>query len=158
VEPLEDEADLVQADGCALVLREAAQRTAEELDLAGGGIVDTGDNVGQVASQTLHSLHTINEVTTFPILRPLVTMDKLEIIEIAKEIGTYDTSILPYEDCCTIFQPKSPKTMPTRKAADKVEQSLAVEELVCHAVDKTESTIYEGIGERDEQQNMDNLF
>ncbi|WP_156291483.1 tRNA uracil 4-sulfurtransferase ThiI [Oceanobacillus salinisoli] len=77
----------------------------------------TGENLGQVASQTMESMHTINEVTNYPIIRPLVTMDKQEVIELSHEIGTYETSILPYEDCCTIFVPKSPKTKPKR---DKV--------------------------------------
>ncbi|RLL47846.1 tRNA 4-thiouridine(8) synthase ThiI [Oceanobacillus piezotolerans] len=74
----------------------------------------TGENLGQVASQTMESMHTINEVTNYPVIRPLVTMDKLEVIEISQQIGTYETSILPYEDCCTIFVPKSPKTKPKR--------------------------------------------
>lgn len=75
------------------------------------GII-TGDNIGQVASQTIESLAAINQVTTTPVLRPLLTYDKLDIIAIAKAIGTYETSILPYEDCCTVFVPKEPKTKP----------------------------------------------
>lgn len=77
----------------------------------------TGENLGQVASQTMESMHTINEVTNYPILRPLISMDKQEVIDISQRIGTYDISILPYEDCCTIFVPKAPKTKPRR---DKV--------------------------------------
>ncbi|MBN6206879.1 tRNA 4-thiouridine(8) synthase ThiI [Ralstonia pickettii] len=77
----------------------------------------TGENLGQVASQTMESMHTINEVTNYPILRPLISMDKQEVIDISQKIGTYDISILPYEDCCTIFVPKAPKTKPRR---DKV--------------------------------------
>ena len=72
----------------------------------------TGESIGQVASQTLESLDVINEVTNFPILRPLAVEDKLSIIETSKRIGTYDISIRPYEDCCTIFKPKKPKTKP----------------------------------------------
>lgn len=72
----------------------------------------TGENLGQVASQTMESMHAINEVTNYPILRPLISMDKQEVINISHEIDTYDISILPYEDCCTIFVPKSPKTKP----------------------------------------------
>jgi thiamine biosynthesis protein ThiI len=99
----------------------------------------SGENLGQVASQTLQSMNTINEVTNLPIIRPLVTMDKLEIIDLAQQINTYNISILPYEDCCTIFQPKSPKTRPTRKTARRFEQRLDIEQLVNDAVEKTES-------------------
>ncbi|EQB35696.1 MULTISPECIES: tRNA uracil 4-sulfurtransferase ThiI [Virgibacillus] len=81
----------------------------------------TGENLGQVASQTMESMNTINEVTNYPIIRPLIAMDKTEIIKISREIGTYETSILPYEDCCTIFVPKSPKTKPKREKANLFE-------------------------------------
>lgn len=74
--------------------------------------IATGESVGQVASQTLESISVINDVTNMPILRPVVCLDKTEIIQIARNIGTYETSILPYEDCCTIFTPKSPVTKP----------------------------------------------
>ncbi|MFC0301930.1 tRNA uracil 4-sulfurtransferase ThiI [Virgibacillus soli] len=76
--------------------------------------IATGESLGQVASQTMDSMNTINEVTNYPILRPLVAMDKQEIIKIARKIDTYDISIRPYEDCCTIFVPKAPKTKPKR--------------------------------------------
>ncbi|MDO4813629.1 MAG: tRNA uracil 4-sulfurtransferase ThiI [Gemella sp.] len=72
----------------------------------------TGESLGQVASQTLESMNCINEVTNMPVLRPLLTMDKVDIIKIAEEIGTYEISNLPFEDCCTIFTPKAPKTRP----------------------------------------------
>lgn len=72
----------------------------------------TGESLGQVASQTLESMHCINNVTNIPVLRPLLTMDKVDIIKIATEIGTYEISNLPFEDCCTIFTPKAPKTKP----------------------------------------------
>lgn len=75
--------------------------------------ISTGESVGQVASQTLQSLVAINDVTSFPIIRPLAVLDKLDVIEKSKAIGTYDISIRPYEDCCTIFKPKKPKTNPT---------------------------------------------
>ncbi|MFS0751169.1 tRNA uracil 4-sulfurtransferase ThiI [Oceanobacillus sp. 1P07AA] len=81
----------------------------------------TGENLGQVASQTMQSMHTINEVTNYPIIRPLIAMDKQEVIEISQEIGTYETSIQPYEDCCTIFVPKSPKTKPKREKVNYYE-------------------------------------
>lgn len=82
-----------------------------------------GESLGQVASQTLESMETINQVTNVPILRPLITYDKLEIINIAKKIDTYETSILPFEDCCTIFTPKRPVIKP------KVEKAIAYEAL-----------------------------
>ncbi|WP_087971927.1 tRNA uracil 4-sulfurtransferase ThiI [Oceanobacillus rekensis] len=94
----------------------------------------TGENLGQVASQTMDSMHTINEVTNYPIIRPLVTMDKQEVIHISQEIGTYETSILPYEDCCTIFVPKSPKTKPKRGKVNYYEStydfSASIEEAI----------------------------
>src|SRR5690606_26022917 len=83
----------------------------------------TGESLGQVASQTMHSMHTINEVTNYPVIRPLITMDKQEVIQISQTIGTYETSILPYEDCCTIFVPRSPKTRPTRDRANYYEST-----------------------------------
>jgi tRNA uracil 4-sulfurtransferase len=98
----------------------------------------TGENLGQVASQTLESMYTINHVIRMPVLRPVVGMDKQEIMNIAKRIGTYETSILPYEDCCTVFLPKSPKTRPDLNATERTESNLDVERLVQEAVDATE--------------------
>ncbi|MEC5421915.1 tRNA uracil 4-sulfurtransferase ThiI [Virgibacillus sp. C22-A2] len=94
----------------------------------------TGENLGQVASQTMESMNTINEVTNYPVIRPLVTMDKTEIIAISKKIGTYETSILPYEDCCTIFVPKSPKTKPRRDKANQFETKTDFTQLIEEAV------------------------
>jgi thiamine biosynthesis protein ThiI len=101
----------------------------------------TGESLGQVASQTLHSMNTINEVTNLPIIRPLVTMDKLEVISIAKKIDTYDTSILPFEDCCTIFLPPDSKTRPKREQANKYEQYIQMETYVNDAVERTEKIV-----------------
>jgi tRNA uracil 4-sulfurtransferase len=84
----------------------------------------TGENLGQVASQTMESMHTINEVTNYPIIRPLVAMDKNEIIDISKKIDTYDISIRPYEDCCTIFVPKQPKTKPRKEKIHQFEDPV----------------------------------
>ncbi|PAV30142.1 tRNA 4-thiouridine(8) synthase ThiI [Virgibacillus profundi] len=94
----------------------------------------TGENLGQVASQTMESMNTINEVTNYPIIRPLITMDKTEIIKISQEIGTYETSILPYEDCCTIFVPKSPKTKPKREKVNVYESKKDFTDLIEDAV------------------------
>lgn len=117
-------------------------RITEQLAEQQGALgIATGENIGQVASQTMHSMRTINAVTNFPMIRPLVTMDKLEIIKLAQDIDTYDLSILPYEDCCTIFQPKSPKTKPTIKQSVHFEKRLDVEQLIADAVEQTEVLI-----------------
>ncbi|QHS23027.1 tRNA 4-thiouridine(8) synthase ThiI [Virgibacillus sp. MSP4-1] len=84
----------------------------------------TGESLGQVASQTMESMNAINEVTNYPVIRPLVTMDKVDIIDISRRIGTYETSILPYEDCCTIFVPKQPKTRPSREKIHQFEDHV----------------------------------
>src|SRR5690625_4351542 len=97
-----------------------------------------GENLGQVASQTMESMNTINEVTNYPILRPLITMDKQEIINLSEEIGTYDTSILPYEDCCTIFVPKAPKTRPKRDKVNQLESMADFSELIREAINGIE--------------------
>lgn len=102
----------------------------------------TGESLGQVASQTLESMFAINHVTNMPILRPLVAMDKVDIIKIAKELGTYETSILPYEDCCTIFTPKAPRTRPGLKEVMRAEKNLDIEQLVQEAIEKTELITY----------------
>lgn len=98
----------------------------------------TGESLGQVASQTLESMNAINAVTNMPILRPLIGLDKTEIIEVSRKIGTYETSILPYEDCCTIFTPKAPKTRPNIKLCEQQELKLDVEQLVEKAVNGIE--------------------
>ncbi len=98
----------------------------------------TGESVGQVASQTLSSMATINQVISIPVLRPLVTMDKDEIVSIAHRIGTFETSIEPYDDCCTAFLPKEPKTNPQIFIAEDNEEYLDVEGLIDRAVEKTE--------------------
>lgn len=99
----------------------------------------TGESVGQVASQTLESLAAINEVTSMPIIRPLVTMDKEEIVTLAERIGTYEISILPYEDCCTLFVPRHPETKPRLERVRRVEEPLPVDELVHEAVETAET-------------------
>jgi thiamine biosynthesis protein ThiI len=98
----------------------------------------TGENLGQVASQTLESMRAINEVTDIPVLRPLITMDKQEIIKYAYNINTYDISILPYEDCCTLFLPKYPATRPDVKSVRKEEEALNIDQLIDDSMEKTE--------------------
>lgn len=102
----------------------------------------TGDSLGQVASQTLSSMNVIGKATDLPILRPLVTTDKNDIVNLAKDIGTYETSILPYEDCCTLFVPKSPTTNPNLRIVESIESSLTdLPEKINNAVEKTETII-----------------
>ncbi|MDE5415899.1 tRNA uracil 4-sulfurtransferase ThiI [Alkalihalobacterium chitinilyticum] len=119
--------------------------------------ITTGESLGQVASQTLHSMNAINEVTNLPIIRPLVTMDKLEVIEIAKKIGTYETSILPFEDCCTIFLPPNSKTRPRRELANKFEGNFDFASLVDKAVAETEVITIRNQPTKEEQ-SVDDLF
>lgn len=104
-----------------------------------GLAIVTGESLGQVASQTLESMYAINAVTSTPILRPLVMMDKTDIIKIAREIDTHDISIQPYEDCCTVFVPASPKTKPKREKVEYYESFFDFENLIQEAVDKTET-------------------
>ena len=103
-------------------------------EVRGGLVIINGESLGQVASQTLESMQAINAVTNTPVIRPVVTMDKLEIIDIAQAIDTFEISIQPFEDCCTIFAPDRPKTNPKLKNAEQYEQRLDVEALVERAV------------------------
>ena len=100
-----------------------------------------GESIGQVASQTLESMQTINDVTRMPIIRPLACMDKVEIIDLARKIGTYETSIQPWEDCCTIFTPKNPVTKPTIRRAEWMESHFDFEQLVDACVENCESVL-----------------
>jgi thiamine biosynthesis protein ThiI len=122
-----------------IMLRIAEQVSVDRKALA----LATGESLGQVASQTLESMHTINEVTNYPVLRPLLAMDKLEIMDIAKKIDTYDISIRPYEDCCTIFTPANPTTKPKRDKVARYESRFDFTELINEAVVNRESIIFE---------------
>ncbi len=108
----------------------------------------TGESIGQVASQTMQSLAATNEVCTIPVYRPLIAFDKQDIIDVSERIGTYETSILPYEDCCTIFVAKHPVTKPDLRAIHRSEAKLGekMEELVKTAIETTEEILvdYEG--------------
>lgn len=103
----------------------------------------TGESLGQVASQTLSSMNVIERATELPILRPLVMQSKDEIIHVSQQIGTYELSILPYEDCCTLFVPKSPATNPNLRIVEKVESYLELEEMIQRAVEQTELLVIE---------------
>ncbi len=100
-----------------------------------------GESVGQVASQTLESMMVINDVTNYPVLRPVVGLDKLEIIDIANKIGSYEISIQPFEDCCTIFTPKNPVTKPTLKRAEKMERKFDWDTLIEECIENIDVKI-----------------
>ncbi len=122
-------------DHFTLIMRRFMMRLADQLaqELHCGALV-TGENLGQVASQTMGALRVSQDVTDLPILRPLIGMDKEEIVTLARKIGTFDTSILPYEDCCTVFTPRHPKTKPVPEEVEKAESVLDVDALVEEAV------------------------
>lgn len=121
------------------VMRRFMYRIAERLaHKYQAKIIVNGESVGQVASQTLASMSVINAVTCMPVIRPVACLDKLEIIEIAKKIETYETSILPYEDCCTIFLPKHPVIHPNLEKVLSLEKKLNIEELIDRAIEKVE--------------------
>ncbi|WP_251942793.1 tRNA uracil 4-sulfurtransferase ThiI [Staphylococcus sp. Marseille-Q5304] len=105
----------------------------------GANAIVNGENLGQVASQTLKSMYAINAVTSTPVLRPLLTLDKEEIVHKAKQIGTFDVSIQPFEDCCTIFTPKNPVTEPDYDKVLKYEEGFDFEEMIQSAVDNVET-------------------
>ena len=104
-------------------------------------VISSGESIGQVASQTLQSMHVINAVTNTPVIRPLATTDKVEIVKISKKIGTYEISIRPYEDCCTIFTPKAPKTMPHLDEVEALEKKWDYESLIKEALNNIEVKI-----------------
>ena len=113
------------------IMRRMMYRIMEKLTLRFKSLVIiNGENVGQVASQTLTSMAVINNVTNVPVIRPVACFDKLEIIDISKKINTYDISILPYEDCCTIFVPDHPIINPVLEECIKMEQNFDYEGLI----------------------------
>ena len=130
---------------CITIMRRMMVRIAERVAKKNHCLaIATGESVGQVASQTLESIITINDVTNFPILRPLCVLDKLSIIETSKKIGTFDISIRPYEDCCTIFKPKKPKTKPRIDEAERFEAMFDYETLIEEAVNNLENIYISG--------------
>lgn len=129
---------------CITLMRRMMYRLASRLARRRNcPVISTGESVGQVASQTLQSMATINEVTSTPVIRPCATMDKLEIIKLSKKIDTYDISIRPYEDCCTIFTPKAPKTAPKLEEAKEYEEKFDYESLINEALNNIEVKIIE---------------
>jgi len=124
-----------------LIMRRMMMRIAEKIAVYHKcGALITGESLGQVASQTLPAIGVTDAVADIPILRPLIGSDKEEIITISRKIDTFETSCLPYEDCCTVFTPKHPKTRPTVELCEQAEAKLNVNELVKRAVESTEFT------------------
>ncbi|MFT4414979.1 tRNA uracil 4-sulfurtransferase ThiI [Fredinandcohnia humi] len=121
-----------------------------------GLAIATGESLGQVASQTLESMYVINNVTSTPIIRPLISMDKTEIIEIARRINTHDISIRPYEDCCTIFTPAAPKTRPKLEKVTYYESFVDFDSLIEEAVKHTEVLVFDG--STTSQEAVEDLF
>ena len=123
-------------DYCITIMRRMMYRIMEKLATKYNGLaIINGESVGQVASQTLTSMSVINSVTNMPVIRPLACLDKLEIMDIARKIETYETSILPYEDCCTVFVPKHPAINPKIETAIKEENKFDYNKLINEAVD-----------------------
>ena len=121
------------------IMRRMMYRISEQVMHANNCLVlINGESVGQVASQTLTSMSVINNVTNVPVIRPVACLDKLEIIDIARKIDTYETSILPYEDCCTIFLPKHPVINPSLDTAIEYESNFDYEEMIAKAVNNHE--------------------
>ncbi len=117
------------------LMRRMMFRIAEKVAKANNCLaIASGESVGQVASQTLESINTINDVVHIPVLRPLICFDKIEIIDLAKKINTYETSILPYEDCCTIFDPKNPVTKPNIEKCEYYESQFNYLEMIEEAI------------------------
>ena len=118
-----------------LIMRRFMMRIAERIALSNGArAIVTGENLGQVASQTMEAMASTQAVLKLPVLQPLIGMDKEEIVQMSRKIGTFDTSILPYEDCCTVFTPRHPRTRPTVSEVEKAESALDVDALVEEAL------------------------
>lgn len=122
-----------------VIMRRYMMKIAEQAARrSGAGALITGESIGQVASQTLNALYCTDAAVNMPVFRPLIGMDKLEIMDIARKIGTYDTSILPYEDCCTVFTPRHPATKPGLEKVIEAEQVLEEEKLINEALEGME--------------------
>ncbi len=126
-----------------VIMRRIMMRIAEKISVANGSAaLITGESIGQVASQTMESLVCTDNAVSIPVFRPLIGMDKEEIVAISKKIETYETSILPYEDCCTIFVPKHPKTKPVLAEIIEAEKALEnIDEMINKAIEEEELLI-----------------
>ncbi|NLM12628.1 MAG: tRNA 4-thiouridine(8) synthase ThiI, partial [Epulopiscium sp.] len=126
-----------------IIMRRIMMRIAESIAKEENAqALITGESIGQVASQTIQSLAVTNAVVTLPVFRPLIGFDKEDIVSIAKKIDTYETSILPYEDCCTIFVPKHPETKPKLEYIQKSEEALEnIDSMIDEAIKNSETII-----------------
>lgn len=139
----------VEPSYCITIMRRMMYRIMSELTKKFSALaIINGESVGQVASQTLTSMNVINEVTNVPVIRPVACLDKLEIIDIAKKINTYETSILPFEDCCTVFVPKHPIINPILNECRKYEESFDFNTLINDSISNIQTLI---IRENDEE-------
>jgi thiamine biosynthesis protein ThiI len=126
-------------DELTIIMRRFMMKIAEKIaEIEGALSIVTGESLGQVASQTLESMYVTEHGISLPVFRPLAGMDKIDIMDISRSIGTYETSILPYEDCCTIFVPKHPKTKPRLYDIESSEKALNKEELISAAIGDAE--------------------
>ncbi len=140
---------------CITIMRRMMYRIMERLAKKHKGLVIiNGESIGQVASQTLVSMSVINNVTNMPVIRPVACLDKLEIIELAKKINTYETSILPYEDCCTVFVPKHPVIHPSLEECIRNEEKFDYEEMIQRTIEATNTIV---IREKDKEDFEDLL-
>jgi len=122
-----------------IIMRRFMMRIAQRIANDNGcGAIVTGENLGQVASQTMSAMAVTESVTELPVLRPLIGFDKAEIVALARKIDTFETSILPYEDCCTVFTPRHPKLKPTVAECEEIEKALDIEALIDEAVKNIE--------------------
>ena len=134
--------DHAKDDYCITIMRRMMYRITERLaNKLGALAIVNGENVGQVASQTLESMNTIESVATIPVIRPLATFDKQDIVDISVKIKTYDISILPYEDCCTVFVPKHPQIKPQLETSIKEESKIDFEPMIERAIENTERIV-----------------
>lgn len=123
-----------------------ACKLAKQID---AGAIITGESLGQVASQTLGAIRCTDAVSSYPVFRPFIGTDKQDIIDLARQIDTFETSSLPYEDCCTVFTPKHPKTNPSVEVIEKAESALNIEELLDGIIEKTERITLYAPGRKD---------
>ena len=131
------------------IMRRMMYRITERLSIKNNcKVIINGESIGQVASQTLTSMSVINNVTNMPVIRPVACLDKLEIIDIAKKINSYETSILPFEDCCTIFVPDHPVINPVLDSCIEYEKLINVDELINEAVKTVETIRIDNIEEK----------
>ncbi len=125
-----------------LIMRRFMMKISEKIATKNGSeALITGESLGQVASQTMQAIHVTNSVVDMPVFRPLIGMEKESIVQISRKIGAFETSILPYEDCCTVFTPKHPTTRPKRDIIEKSESVLPFDELVEQAVAGVETIV-----------------